>query len=461
MSEVARHSAIGQILTVAQMRVAEDALIAGGVPVDALMQTAGRGAADYVWRLAAHRAVTVLCGPGNNGGDGYVIAEAIRARGGRVCVVAASQPKTAAAKAAQGLYQGQVLGRDAPVWGDVLVDCLYGSGLTRGLNGEDLALVQRLAASHSQCVAVDVPSGVDCDAGGDFGADLPQYDLTIALGAWKCAHFLMPACARMGALRLVDIGVGAVAGAARVVARPRFYAPVAQAHKYTRGLVCVHAGDMPGAAILAATAVQGAGAGYVKLVGDSLGPVPMDMVVTPDCDLRAAAVLIGPGLGRGDMGRARLAAALATGKPCVVDADALHMLTPGMAGVAVVTPHAGELAALERGFGLSGSGSKITRASALAQVGGFVVVAKGADTVIAAPDGQVALAARATSWLATAGTGDVLAGCVASRLAAGSPAFDAACEAVWLHGAAAIACGPVFSAGQLAKAIPAAFKACL
>ena len=431
-----------------------------GTDVDALMQIAGRGAADFVWRMAARRSVTVLCGPGNNGGDGYVIAQAIREWGGTVCVVAAVEPKTAAAVVARGLYRGVVLGPDATVAGGVFVDCLYGSGLTRGLSSADLALLTRLAGAHGRRVAVDVPSGVDCDTGGDFGADLPEYDLTIALGAWKFAHWLMPACALMGALRLVDIGVAEVAGAACVVARPWLSAPAADAHKYRRGLLCVVAGAMPGAAVLACVAAQGAGAGYVKLVGADVAAVPLDIVVDAAIDARAAAVLVGPGLGRDAAARALLKAALALGKPSVIDADALHLLGPGMvSGAAVVTPHAGELAALEVAFGLDGLGDKVARAVALARAGGFVVVAKGPDTVTAAPDGRVALAERGSSWLSVAGTGDVLAGCLASRLAAGAEGFEAACEAVWLHGAAALACGPVFTAGTLAKAIPAAFEA--
>ena len=190
-----------QVLTAAQMRDAEQALIAGGVSVDELMQRAGRGAAEWVWRLSGGRSVTVLCGPGNNGGDGYVIAEAIRQRGGRVRVIAASEPKTAAARTARSLYAGEVLGRDADPKGDVLVDCLFGTGLTRPLGPEHLALLSRLAASHNKRVAVDLPSGVESDLGQPLNAGLPAYNLTLALGAWKPAHFLLPAAALMGDLQ--------------------------------------------------------------------------------------------------------------------------------------------------------------------------------------------------------------------------------------------------------------------
>ncbi|HMP57453.1 MAG TPA: NAD(P)H-hydrate epimerase, partial [Novosphingobium sp.] len=240
-----------QILTVAQMRAAEHALIDAGTSVDELMQVAGRGAAEWVWRIAGHRAVTVVCGPGNNGGDGYVIAETLRARGNPVKVIAATEPKTDAARHARALFGGEALGASVDPAGEVLVDCLFGSGLTRPLAPDHAGLLNRLASHHRHRVAVDLPSGVQSDSGMMLNADLPDYDLTIALGAWKFAHFVMPASARMGQLRLVGIGVDEVPGAAHRVARPRFGIPAADAHKYRRGLVGVVAGAMPGAALLA------------------------------------------------------------------------------------------------------------------------------------------------------------------------------------------------------------------
>lgn len=454
-----------QILTVAQMRGAEGALIAAGVSVEALMQRAGQGAADYVWRVAGPlRRVTVLTGPGNNGGDGWVIAEAIRRRGGRVVVVPASEPKTAAAQAARSLYQGAVAGVDAgaEVKGEVLVDCLFGTGLTRGLEPGDLALLQGLAARHGKRIAIDLPSGIATDSGEALNDGLPDYHLTITLGAWKPAHFLMPSAARMGDLRLVEIGCEAVAGAGVVIARPALRAPAADAHKYRRGLLGVVAGAMPGAGLLAAKAAQGAGAGYVKLLGHTPVAAPADLVVAGAdyADDRLSALLIGPGLGRDAAAHFALAEALGAGRPTVVDADALMVLPKGMRGM-IATPHEGELAALEKHFALAGAGSKIERALALAQASGMVIVAKGPDTVIAAPDGRWAAAERASSWLSTAGTGDVLAGTIASRLACASEPFAAACEGVWLHSEAARLTAPPFSAGELAQSIASAYRACL
>lgn len=464
------HHAPDQVLTAAQMRDAEQALIAGGVSVDELMQRAGRGAAEWVWRLSGGRSVTVLCGPGNNGGDGYVIAEAIRERGGAVQVIAASEPKTAAARTARGLYHGRVLGRSAAVQGEVLVDCLFGTGLTRPLDVDDHALLNQLAASHARRVAVDLPSGVHADNGLMLNAGLPDWHLTLALGAWKPAHFLLPAAAMMGELRLVPIGVEPVAEAAVRIERPNLSAPAPDDHKYKRGLLGAITGAMPGAALLAARAAQGAGAGYVKLLGAAEG-ASADLVVDRQplaealADNRYTALLVGPGLGRNAAAREALALALSEPIPAVVDADALILLSPHnlteREAPVIATPHDGELFALERAFGLDGSGSKVQRAEALARMTGMVVVAKGSDTVVAAPDGRVAFAPRASTWLSTAGTGDVLAGTIASRLANGADPFAAACEGVWCHCAASWHTSVPFSAGQLAEQIARAYAACL
>jgi len=460
-----------QILTVAQMRAAEQALIDAGSSVDALMQVAGHGAAEWVWRVAGHHKVTVLCGPGNNGGDGYVIAEAIRALGGKVSVVAGAEPATDAAKNARALYRGEVLGPEAEAHGDCLVDCLFGSGLTRALSADHVALIARLAAHHRHRIAIDVPSGVQSDNGLLLNDGLPRFDLTVALGAWKFAHVLMPAAAIMGELRFVGIGCADVPGAARRIGRPRIAAPAADAHKYRRGLLAVVAGRMPGAALLAARAAQGAGAGYVKLFADAPGNAPADLVVETGplsdvlSDDRNTAILAGPGLGRDGKARERLAVALADPVAAVLDADALVLLgkrpLAERKAATIATPHEGELVALERAFGCDGAGSKTERAAALAAASGMIVVAKGPDTVIAAPDGRLACASGASSWLSTAGTGDVLAGAIASRVAAGSEAFAAACEGVWLHGEAARLSRPGFTAGELAAAIPVALAACL
>jgi hydroxyethylthiazole kinase-like uncharacterized protein yjeF len=449
------------------MQAAEAVLIEGGSSVDALMQAAGRGAADLVWRIAGGDPVTVLCGPGNNGGDGYVIAEALRERGGHVSLLAAAEPKTAAARNARALYRGDVLPLEAEPGGGVFVDCLFGSGSSRPLEGAHLAMLSRLAQSHRLSVAIDLPSGVEADGGALLNHGLPRFDVTIALGAWKFAHFLMPAAAHAGSLELVDIGIAPVSGAAGAIARPVLRSPAADAHKYRRGLLGVVGGVMPGAALLACQAAQGAGAGYVKLFSNLVACPPADLVVSDAplaeaiVDPRIAALLIGPGLGRDQAAAERLEAALAAGCPLVLDADALWLLSGAPRGPAVATPHAGEFVRLEQAFGLVGTGSKPERALALARASGMVVVAKGPDTVIAAPDGRAACAPRASSWLSVAGTGDVLAGIIASRMAAGEDPLAAACQGVWLHREAARLAGPAFTARLLANAVPRALADCL
>jgi hydroxyethylthiazole kinase-like uncharacterized protein yjeF len=461
-----------QILTVTQMRRAEEDLIDAGSSVDSLMQIAGHGAAEYIWRIAAHHKVTVLCGPGNNGGDGWVIAETIRERGGKVAVVPAVEPKTDAARNARALYRGEILSPASDVHGDVFVDCLFGSGLTRPLSDEHLILLNRLVANHRLAVAIDLASGVESDTGEPLNPGLPRFDLTIALGAWKFAHVLMPACATLGALRLVDIGTSGVPGAATLISRPRIASPAPEAHKYKRGLLAVVGGAMPGAGLLACAAAQATGAGYVKLFADKApAAAPADLVVDTGelssvlTDDRNAAILVGPGLGRDAAARERLSVALVDRVPVLIDADALLLVGPlhlSEREVPVVaTPHEGELKVLEKTFGSDGSGSKPERALGLARASGMVIVAKGPDTVIAAPDGRLACAARASSWLSVAGTGDVLAGVIASRLATGAEPFAAACEGVWLHGEAALLAGPAFTAGGLVAHLPAALAACL
>jgi hydroxyethylthiazole kinase-like uncharacterized protein yjeF len=462
-----RHGA-DPVLTVTQMRAAEEALIAGEGTVDSLMQIAGTGAAEWVWRVACGRPVTVLCGPGNNGGDGYVIAETLRRRGLPVTVVAPVTPKTDAAQRARVAYGGTIAGGGH---GSVFVDCLFGSGLTRPLGSELARLLNELARHHHYRIAVDLPSGVESDSGAVLDDALPSYHLTIALGAWKFAHWLMPAMARMGERRLVPIGVELVDGAAHLLARPQFAAPAPDEHKYTRGLVLVVGGGMVGASMLACQAAIRAGAGAVRLTSTHPHPAaPADVVLKHQpleellAEKRTNAVLVGPGLGLDDKAGERLTAVLKADLPTVADADALTLLRPemlaGRSAPLVLTPHAGELARLAKSFAIEIEG-KVAQTRALTKATGAVVVSKGPDTIIAAPDGRLVFAPSPTSWLAIAGTGDVLSGAAVSRLAAAHDPFIATCEAVWLHGEAARQAGPAFLASDLAQAITDAYVTAL
>jgi hydroxyethylthiazole kinase-like uncharacterized protein yjeF len=458
-----------QILTAAQMRAAEQALFDAGTSVCELMEIAAGGAAEWIRRAAAGRPVTVLCGPGNNGGDGYVIARRLREAGNAVSVIAPLDPTTDAAREARRRWGGP-FASPGGARGAVFVDCLFGAGLSRPLSPEHALLLRELAAQHRYRVAVDVPSGIASDTGAVLNESLPAYELTLALGAWKFAHWSLPGRALMGQLRLVPIGIAGIAGAAELITRPRLAAPAAESHKYRRGLVAIVGGAMPGASLLAAAAAQRAGAGYVKLLASASDPrTPPDIVTDTAplaealADSRLAVVLVGPGLGRDAAARSRLADALARAKALVLDADALMLLAPALLARDVpilATPHDGELEALCRAFGVVAEDRR-GRALALAQASGMVVLAKGPDSVVAAPDGRLALAPPAPSWLSVAGSGDVLAGIAASRMATGRDPFTAACEALWLHGEAARRAGPAFTPSQLAESVQQALAACL
>jgi len=446
------------------MRAAEDAAIEQGATVGSLMARAGREIAIAVRRLAGASPILILCGPGNNGGDGYVTATELAAAGCEVRVAAIGEPKTDAARDARARWTGPVeaLAEAAPA--AVLVDALFGTGLTRGLDSDIPRHMHRLRDRAELAIAVDLPSGVSTDDGACL-SDIPVFDLTLALGAIKPAHVLQPAAEHARAIRILGIGVP-VASDTTVLARPLLSPPGPQDHKYTRGMVAIIAGAMPGAAVLAATAAAQAGAGYVLLLGSATDRLPHAIVRRRyDADLlddpRIGALVIGPGLGRDDRARERLGAALASEAPLVIDGDALHLLdierlrqrtTP-----AILTPHAGEFEAL---FG-AGQGSKIDRTRAAAARCGQTIVFKGADTVIAAPDGTVRVATNASRWLSTAGTGDVLAGTIAAILATRRDPLDAANAGVWLHAEAARRAGPAFLADDLARHLPKALAQCL
>ncbi|HEX8418945.1 MAG TPA: NAD(P)H-hydrate dehydratase [Sphingomonas sp.] len=446
------------ILTAAAMRAAEEVAIAGGTSVDALMERAGGAVAAAVQRLAGGREVLVLCGPGNNGGDGYVAAARLRAAGVPVRVAASGTPRTEAASTAREAWGPDVAELCHAVAAPVLVDALFGTGLPRPLEAPVAAALRRLAGEAWLSITVDLPSGVATDDGAVL-SEPPWFGLTLALGAAKPSHLLQPAARYAGAVRVLDIGVG-VGGPVRVMAPPVLAPPGPDAHKFTRGMVAIVSGAMGGAGELAAVAALRAGAGYALLLGG--GGTTINAVVrrpfsaAAAADPRIGALLIGPGLGRDDEAREKLAAALGSGRPLVIDGDALHLTDPAAlakhGGTIVLTPHEGEFRAM---FG-DMAGSKIDRARSAAAAAGAVVVYKGADTVIAAPDGRVCVAGAASGWLSTAGSGDVLAGAIAAMIASGLDPFAAASAAVWLHADAARRCGGSFVADDLAAALSAA-----
>ena len=451
-------------MTAAQMRGAEQAVFAAGVPEYELMERAGAAAAEIIWRAGAKRDLLVLCGPGNNGGDGFVIARLLRARGVPVRVAAIGESRTDSSRTARAAWNGPVEPLLQATPATQIVDALFGTGLSRGLDAAVADCLTSLTKQAAFSYAVDLPSGVHTDSG-EMLSPVPGFGVCIALGALKPAHLLHPAASCFQRLVCADIGVEAP-DAVRRLAPPSLTEPGASAHKYSRGLVAVIGGSMAGAGHLAAQAAVRSGAGMVRHLVLNEHAAGLDSVVIMQAqtaedieelleDKRLAAVLVGPGLGRNDAAKARLAAALGCGHPLVLDADALTLLGDDFEHIpvgTVLTPHEGEF---ERLFG-SLAGSKIDRALEAARRCGAVVIYKGADSVIAAPDGRAAVAGDASSWLSTAGTGDVLAGVAAGRLAVARDPFQAACEAVWLHGEAARRAGAAFAADDLLAQLPAA-----
>ena len=460
------------LLTPAEMGRADALAAAAGVPGAVLMEAAGRAVARAARRFGPCRTL-VLCGPGNNGGDGYVAARLLAGWGWPVRVAALAPPRAGSdAAGAAARWRGPMA---APEPGEVaraglVIDAAFGAGLSSDLPD---AVADVLAAGQ-RILAVDVPSGLDGATGQPRGK-VRAADLTVTFFRRKPGHLLLPGRALCGAVLLADIGLPAGVleglGAQAWENGPALWllpAPGAGSHKYTRGHLTVLGGaEMTGAARLSASAARRAGAGMVSVAAQDAGDLyrtgepglvvsdaPLSELLQ---DARRAAWVCGPGLGH-EAARAALPVLLAAGRLVVADADALGAYAgqpDALRGCTVITPHEGEFTRL---FGPVGP-DKLAAARAAARRCGCVVLLKGADTVIAAPDGRAAINANAPPWLATAGAGDVLAGIVGALLAQGMPAWDAACAATWLHGKAASLAGPGMIAEDLAPQLPATILA--
>jgi hydroxyethylthiazole kinase-like uncharacterized protein yjeF len=499
-----------ELLHVAQMSRADALAIAGGTPGISLMNAAGQAVAAAVRTRWAPRDALVLCGPGNNGGDGFVVATELLSAGWPVRVAGLSPEGGWRGDAALALQawlaawqacgaQGDAvlpLGQPRPHPDTLVVDALFGAGLNRPLDGEAAQALRRAQQVGASVVAVDVPSGVWGDNGLADGA--VPCALTVTFFRPKPAHLLMPARDLCGELVVADIGIPeSVLSALQVRCwdnQPELWLDTwphmdAAGHKYHRGHALLWGGPvMTGAARLAAVACARAGAGLTTVCtpqsafgvyASSLLSVMVSPLAGegPDAwcdgvkqlldDDRLSAMLIGPGAvgGLAPAGvRALVSVMLASGRPVVLDADALsafhddpELLFAAIAAQGrpvVITPHEGEFRRLFPMPQVALAGSKVARAQAAAARSGAVVVLKGADTVVAAPDGRCAINRHAGPALATAGAGDVLAGMVLGLLTQGMPAWHAACAAVWLHGDLAWNSAPGLIADDLPGRIP-------
>jgi NAD(P)H-hydrate epimerase len=480
-----------ELLTAAEMGRADRLAIEGGVPGLTLMENAGRAVADEVSRrLPDARRVAVLCGPGNNGGDGFVAARHLADRGYSVRLGFDDDPARLPADAAAmaKLWTGGVepLGARLLHQADVAIDALFGAGLARPIEGALAALIEAVNESGLPVIAVDVPSGVDGTTGAVRGVAI-RASATVTFFRLKPGHLLLPGREHCGATRVADIGIP---DSVLATIKPRTFAnepplwlaqypwPKPESHKYARGHAVVVSGPAfsTGATRLGAIGALRIGAGLVT-VASPKDAVPVNaaqltaiMVREVDdvaalaamlADERKNAVLIGPGVGVGDATNSMVLAALASSASVVLDADAitsfaaepetLFAAIKSRAAPVVLTPHDGEFARL---FGRMREGSKLDHARAAADRSGAVVLLKGSDTVVAAPDGRASINAASSPWLATAGTGDVLAGFVLGLLAQHMEAFAAASAAVWMHGRAAQLFGPGLISEDLPEMLP-------
>ncbi len=474
------------VLTAAEMRKADAACIAGGTGSLELMDAAGDAVARQVIAFFKPCPVLVLCGPGNNGGDGFFAAAKLKREGWPVrvaCLVRKAALKGDAALAAKE-------------WGDeieslnsnlsvhqtgLVIDAVFGTGFDRALEPELGIVFDKIRARKIPVVAVDVPSGLDASTGMAAAGTL-KADRTVTFGRWKVGHLLYPGRALCGWVHVADIGLTpahiAASGVTCYVNVPDVWLkdfpwPAPESHKYMRGHTLVYGGAArTGAACLSAMAAQKIGAGVVSiaslresfaLYAACRASIMVDATETLDDwksllrDERKNTIVIGPGAGADDRLRASVEAALTFNKSGVLDADvftayqaAPQELFSRLSPHYVLTPHEGEF---ERLFG-AGDGSKLERVRAAAQKANAVVLLKGADTVVAAPDGTAVINTNAPPTLATAGSGDVLAGIIAGLISQGMPAFPAAAAGVWLHGEAAQAYGLGLTAEDIIIKLP-------
>jgi ADP-dependent NAD(P)H-hydrate dehydratase / NAD(P)H-hydrate epimerase len=491
-----------ELLSNAEMAEADRQTIAGGMPGIRLMERAGAAVADAVSaRFPAGSRVLVVAGPGNNGGDGFVAAQLLAARGYHVEVALVGEVarlKGDAALAAKN-WTGLISPASpaALAGAQVIVDALFGAGLDRPVEGLARTMIGSMNAHAAPVIAVDLPSGINGTSGAVMGTAVSA-TRTVTFFRKKPGHLLLPGRSHCGEIAVADIGIPATVLASirpqtfeNIPSLWRAYFPRPQdgGHKYDRGHAVIASGPSwsTGAARLAARGALRAGAGLVTIASPRealavnasanlavmVRPVDgADQLTRFLADHRLNAFAIGPGVGVGEGTCELVLAALAGERAVVLDADAITSFSDKPARLAevlkqrrqatILTPHEGEFS---RYFGALDQrtkvGSKLERARLAARLTGTIVLLKGADTVVAAPDGRAAIAANAPAYLATAGSGDVLAGITTGLLAQRMPAFEAAAAAVWVHGEAARVFGPGLVSEDLPETLPRVYRALL
>jgi ADP-dependent NAD(P)H-hydrate dehydratase / NAD(P)H-hydrate epimerase len=481
----------GEILTVAQNKAADLYAVSHGVPSLTLMENAGRAVADEICKRWTPRPTAVLCGPGNNGGDGFVAARLLKERGWDVWVEALAAIEALKGDAAEMAkrWDGKtlVLSQKNPT-AELMVDALFGAGLSRPLEGEARWFAESSEHFGSRVVSIDVPSGIHGDTGRPVDDIATHAGLTVTFFRKKPAHVLMPGRELCGEVVVVDIGIpdGAIESI-----RPQTFEngpelwnypwPDPQGFKYSRGHCVIVSGPAhaTGAARLAARGALRVGSGLVSVASppDALAvnaAALTAIMVKPFSgaaglgdllkDKRLNAVVVGPGCGVGDATRQFVAVILASEGAAVLDADALTSFQDdpdALFGLsrepAVLTPHQGEFERIFAGL-LAGSQNRIEAARSAAATAKCTVLLKGPDTTIASPDGRAVVCTNAPPWLATAGSGDVLAGMIGGLLAMGMDSFDAACAGAWLHGEAANCFGIGLIAEDLPEQLPTVLR---
>jgi hydroxyethylthiazole kinase-like uncharacterized protein yjeF len=485
-----------ELLTNSEMMRADQLTIAGGTDGYTLMKRAGLAVANAASDLAGEGPILVIAGRGNNGGDGFVAATELARRGRRVSVMLLCRRETLKGDAARASadWWREVAPCDPTAIGKpaLIIDALFGAGLDRPVKGDPRDMIEAMNAGGVPILSVDLPSGVNGSTGQVMGAAVNATE-SITFFRRKPGHLLLPGRLHCGRVRVADIGIAdtvpAEIGVATFANVPAFWQaafpiPRLDGHKYARGHALIASGGVTttGAARLSARGALRAGAGLVTVASprDALAvnaaALTAVMVRPADtaiefagllADKRFNACVIGPGSGVGAHTRDLALTAIGAGRGVVLDADALtsfadqsQALFGAIAGApaarVVLTPHEGEFAKLFAG--IDPALPKLARARMAATMSGAILVLKGADTVIASPDGRAAISANAPAWLATAGSGDVLAGIVCAMLAQGVAPFEASCIGVWMHGEAGAEAGPGLIAEDLSEVLPAVLR---